>query len=146
YVSVNNRYSGAVADNAAPGATVWVHDYHLQLVPKMLRALRPDLRIGFFLHIPFPPQELFLQLPWRRLILEGLLGADLVGFQVHGAASNFSRLARRVAGATGTDSRVQFEGRDVRVGAFPISINTTELVHRASDPDVQARASEIRNE
>ena len=65
YESVNDRYARAVAEAAAPGATVWVHDYQLQLVPKMLRALRPDLRIGFFLHIPFPPQELFMQLPWR---------------------------------------------------------------------------------
>ena len=66
---------------AAEGAIVWVHDYQLQLVPAMLRELRPDLRIGFFLHIPFPPDELFTQLPWRRQIVEGLLGADLVGFQ-----------------------------------------------------------------
>jgi trehalose 6-phosphate synthase len=99
-MSVNDRYARAVAGAAAPGANVWVHDYQLQLVPKMLRALRPDLRIGFFLHIPFPPQELFMQLPWRRSILEGLLGADLVGFQVQGAAANFSRVARRVVGAS----------------------------------------------
>ena len=68
----------------AEGASVWIHDYQLQLVPRMLRELRPDVRIGFFLHIPFPPRELFMQLPWRREILEGLLGADLVGLQVSG--------------------------------------------------------------
>jgi len=146
YVAVNDRYSRAVAEAAAPGATVWVHDYHLQLVPKMLRAVRPDLRIGFFLHIPFPPQELFLQLPWRRPILEGLLGADLVGFQVHGAASNFSRLARRVVGASGTDAVMDYEGRQVRVGAFPISVDTAALIERASDPAVQSRARELRTE
>src|SRR5256885_1972028 len=83
-VVANHRYAEAAAAAAAPGATVWVHDYHLQLVPMMLRGLRPDVRIGFFLHIPFPPQELFAQLPWRREIVEGLLGADLVGFQVPG--------------------------------------------------------------
>ena len=146
YVAVNDRYARAVAQAAAPGATVWVHDYHLQLVPKMLRALRPDVRIGFFLHIPFPPQELFLQLPWRRPILEGLLGADLVGFQVRGAASNFSRLARRVVGATGTDAVMDYEGRQVRVGAFPISVDTAALINRASDPAVQSRAGELRAE
>ena len=70
--------------------------------PRDAAELRPDVRIGYFLHIPFPPRELFVQLPWRREILEGLLGADLVGFQVPGGASNFARLARRVAGATGT--------------------------------------------
>ena len=73
----------------------------------MLRELRPDVRIGFFLHIPFPPRELFMQLPWRREILEGMLGADLVGFQVSGGASNFARLApRRAVGATGSGGRV----------------------------------------
>ena len=146
YVAVNDRYARAVAQAAAPAATVWVHDYHLQLVPKMLRALRPDVRIGFFLQIPFPPQELFLQLPWRRPVLEGLLGADLVGFQVRGAASNFSRLARRVAGATGTDAVMDYEGRQVRVGAFPISVDTAALISRASDPAVQSRAGELRAE
>jgi trehalose 6-phosphate synthase len=144
YVAVNDRFARAVAEAAAPGATVWVQDYHLQLVPKMLRAVRPDLRIGFFLHIPFPPQELFLQLPWRRPLIEGLLGADLVGFQVRGGAANFSRLARRVVGATGTDAVMDYDGRRVRVGAFPISVDTAALIARASDPAVQRRAREIR--
>jgi len=146
YVAVNDRYARAAAEAAAPGATVWVQDYHLQLVPKMLRAIRPDVRIGFFLHIPFPPQELFLQLPWRRPIIEGLLGADLVGFQVHGAAANFSRLARRVVGASGTDAVMDYDGRRIRVGAFPISVDTAALIKRASAPAVQARAREIRAE
>ena len=146
YMSVNDRYARAVAGAAAPGANVWVHDYQLQLVPKMLKALRPDLRIGFFLHIPFPPQELFMQLPWRRSILEGLLGADLVAFQVQGAAANFSRVARRVVGASGTDSVLNYDGRQVRVGAFPISVDTIGLIKRASDPAVQRRARQIREE
>ena len=87
YVAVNRRFAERAAERAAEDATVWVHDYQLQLVPQMLRELRPDLRIGFFLHIPFPPAELFQQLPWRRQILEGLLGADLVGFQLPGGAA-----------------------------------------------------------
>ena len=146
YVTVNRRYAEAAAEAAAPGATIWIHDYQLQLVPKVLRALRPDLRIGFFLHIPFPPQELFMQLPWRNDILEGLLGADLVGFQVPVGASNFARLARRLVGAAGTDAMVHFEDRLVRVGAFPISVDTAQLMSRAADPAVQARAREIRAE
>ena len=116
---MNERYAAAAADAAAPGASVWVHDYHLQLVPKMLRELRPDVRIGFFLHIPFPPQELFVQLPWRREILEGILGADLVGLQVSGGASNFARLARRLVGATGSGGRVEFDGRSIEVRRVP---------------------------
>src|SRR4051794_2745692 len=144
YVTVNHRYAEAAAAAAAPEATVWVHDYHLQLVPMMLRALRPDVRIGFFLHIPFPPQELFVQLPWRREILEGLLGADLVGLQVPGAAANFARLARRLTDAGTADAGLSYDGRIVRVGSFPISIDTADIETRACDPRVQQRSREIR--
>ena len=90
-MEVNARYADHAARVAEPGALAWVHDYQLQLVPAMLRKLRPDLRIGFFLHISFPPQELFMQLPWRREIVEGILGADIVGFQVPLAARQFLR-------------------------------------------------------
>ena len=98
YVTVNQRFADKAAEVAAQHATVWVQDYQLQLVPQMLRDQRPDLRIGFYLHIPFPPAELFSQLPWRRQILEGLLGADLIGFQLPGAAANFVRLVRSRVG------------------------------------------------
>ncbi len=146
YVAVNQRYADAAARAATPGSIVWIHDYQLQLVPGMLRELRPDVRIGFFLHIPFPPRELFMQLPWRREILQGLLGADVVGFQVPGAAANFARLARRVAGARGTDSQVEYQGRTVRIGAFPISVDAAELTTLAHDSAVRARARELRSE
>ncbi len=98
YVTVNRRFAERAARLAADGATVWVHDYQLHLVPAMLREARPDLKIGYFLHIPFPPTELFVQLPWRRQLLEGLLGADLVGFQRPGGAENFVRLVRQRVG------------------------------------------------
>ena len=101
YQRVNQRFAEAAAEVAEPGAVVWVQDYHLQLVPGMLRALRPDLRIGFFLHVPFPPPELFMQLPRRAELLRGMLGADLVGFQRAQAAHNFAQLATRVLGAAG---------------------------------------------
>jgi len=146
YIDVNRRYADAAAEVAAPGAIVWVHDYHLQLVPMLLRERRPDVRIGFFLHIPFPPRELFMQLPWRRQILEGLLGADLIGFQVPGAASNFTHLARRLLGVAGRDGFLGHEDRVVRVGAFPISIDTADLASRATTPAVVARSREIRRE
>ena len=144
YREVNQRFATIVAENVAPGGTVWVHDYQLQLVPQMLRQLRPDVHIGFFLHIPFPPSELFMQLPWRREILAGLLGADLIGFQLHSSSSNFSRLARRLTSATGTDSGLDFEGRAIRVGSFPISVDCDQIVELAADPNVRARAREIR--
>ena len=93
YVEVNQRFAAAVASHVHDRATVWVHDYHLQLLPAMLRGLCPRLRIGFFNHIPFPPYELFAQLPWRKEVMEGLLGADLVGFQTPDGAANFSKRA-----------------------------------------------------
>ncbi|HEY5248264.1 MAG TPA: trehalose-6-phosphate synthase, partial [Dermatophilaceae bacterium] len=88
YRAVNHRFALAIAEVAAPGATVWVHDYQLQLVPAMVRSIRPDVRIGWFDHIPFPPVELFSALPWRRTLLEGLLGADFLGFQHTADAEN----------------------------------------------------------
>ena len=155
YVDVNRRFAEATSRAAAPGATVWVQDYQLQLVPKMLRSLRPDLTIGFFMHIPFPPVEIFMQMPWRTEIIEGLLGADLVGFHLAGGAQNFLLLARRLAGAEtsrasiGVRARfgeVDLGHRKVKVGAFPISIDSAELDLRARDVNIRRRAKEIRAE
>ena len=147
YVRVNRRFAEQTARLAAPEALVWVQDYQLQLVPAMLRELRPDLRIGFFLHIPFPPVELYAQLPWRRQVIEGLLGADLVGFQRPGGAANFARLARRLVGAQTRGKVIHLpDGRDVVVDAFPISIDTGGLDRLARSPAVSRRAQEIRTE
>jgi trehalose 6-phosphate synthase len=155
YVDVNRRFAEATSRAAAEGATVWVQDYQLQLVPKMLRELRPDLTIGFFLHIPFPPVELFMQMPWRTEIVEGLLGADLVGFHLAGGAQNFLILSRRLVGANtsrglvGVRSRfgeVEVGSRNVRVGAFPISIDAGELDTKGRERGVRRRAREIRAE
>ncbi|CDP88295.1 MULTISPECIES: alpha,alpha-trehalose-phosphate synthase (UDP-forming) [Mycolicibacterium] len=155
YVDVNRRFAEATARAAAPGATVWVQDYQLQLVPKMLRMLRPDLTIGFFLHIPFPPVELFMQMPWRSEIVEGLLGADLVGFHLAGGAQNFLVLARRLIGANtsrasiGVRSRfgqVSYGFRTVTVGAFPISIDSADLDAKARNRAIRQRARQIRAE
>jgi trehalose 6-phosphate synthase len=145
YVRVNKRFAEVTANIAAKGATVWVQDYQLQLVPKMLRELRPDLRIGFFLHIPFPPTELFQQLPWRREIVDGLLGADLVGFHTPGGVRNFRQLATRFTDATTSGNReLHYDGRTVRVGAFPISIDSAQLDEMSRRPEVQERAKQIR--
>lgn len=155
YVDVNRRFAEATAKTAADGATVWVQDYQLQLVPKMLRQLRPDLTIGFFLHIPFPPVELFMQMPWRSEIVEGLLGADLVGFHLPGGAQNFLILARRLLGFNtsranvGVRSRfgeIQVGSRTVKVGAFPISIDSTALDQQSRSRAIRERAKEIRGE
>ncbi|GAB2887678.1 alpha,alpha-trehalose-phosphate synthase (UDP-forming) [Nocardioides pacificus] len=146
YVVVNRRFAEKAAELASEGATVWVQDYQLQLVPQMLRDLRPDLRIGFYLHIPFPPAELFQQLPWRRQLLEGLLGADLVGFQLPGAAQNFIRLVRqRVGHKTHRDMVYLPDGRSVKAHAFPISIDVDGFEELARSEGVEKRAQEIRD-
>src|SRR5690606_13844312 len=144
YVEVNRLFAAAAIAEAAPGAIVWVHDYHLQLVPKMIRDQRPDLRIGFFLHIPFPPQELFAQIPWRRQILEGMLGARAVGFQTEVGARNFAILCRRYAGAEGTRDRIVLNGHVSRIGAFPISIDTQHYSRLAASKETRRRAARIR--
>jgi len=145
YVRVNQRFADAAASQASEGAVVWVQDYQLQLVPGMLRKQRPDLRIGFFNHIPFPGYEIYAQLPWRRQIVEGLLGADLLGFQRMSDATNFLRACRRAAGLTTKGSTVRLrDGRTVRVGTFPISIDSAGFEQVARRDDVRARAAEIR--
>jgi trehalose 6-phosphate synthase len=167
YVGVNDRFAALAAALAARGTIVWVHDYQLQLVPAMLRRRRPDLRIGFFNHIPFPGYEIYAQLPWRRQIVEGLLGADLVGFQRRADVTNFLRACRRAAGrqtkgggvwvpeqrSRGHDEDAQpgegfgsGRGREVRVAAFPISIDSAGLGELARREDIRARALQIRAE
>lgn len=150
YERVNRRFAEAVAEVAAQGALVWVHDYQLQLVPQMVRELRPDVRIGWFNHIPFPPVELFAQLPWRARLLHGLLGADYLGFQRTADAQNFIRSCRRHLDAATKGDTVTLPAADgrpertVRASAVPISIDFAALDELARSPEVQARAQEIR--
>jgi len=147
YVTVNQRFADKAAEVAETDGVVWVQDYQLQLVPKMLRELRPDLKIGFFLHIPFPPRELFLQLPPRREVLEGLLGADLIGFQVPGAAQNFIRLVHRLTDyLTHRDAITLPSGHVALARAYPISIDAGGFQAIADSPEVIARAEEIRRD
>ncbi|GAA3318904.1 alpha,alpha-trehalose-phosphate synthase (UDP-forming) [Arthrobacter ramosus] len=152
YRRVNRRFADAVIQYADHGATVWVQDYQLQLVPSMLRQARPDLRIGFFNHIPFPPPEIFAQLPWRQAIIEGLLGADLVGFQRPSDAANFMRSARRFIGASVKQQQIHVKGPDGRIThiaraqAFPISIAVDQISELAERPDIIERARQIRQD
>lgn len=159
---VNLKFAEAVSQVAAPDATVWVQDYQLLLVPGILRQMRPDLKIGFFLHIPFPSPELFRQLPWREEIVRGMLGADLVGFHLTQNAENFLSLTQQVAGTAGSHtgqpdelevrgsalvrevraSVLTADGRKVGVGAFPISIDTA-VVSEASASSVQQLRGEL---
>lgn len=145
YVTVNRRFAEAAAEAVAPGGLVWVQDYHLQLVPAMIREIKPDVRVGFFLHIPFPPRELFAQLPWRREVLEGVLGSDVIGFQTAQGADNFCELCRRFAGVGGRGGRLTVGDRTARASAFPISIDHQKFEHLGASEDVNRRAEEFRS-
>ncbi|GAA2667219.1 alpha,alpha-trehalose-phosphate synthase (UDP-forming) [Actinoplanes palleronii] len=146
YRAVNQRFAEAAAEVAGRHAAVWVQDYHLQLVPQMLRELRPDLLIGFFMHVPFPPPELFMQLPRRIELLVGMLGADLVGFQREQAGHNLAQLAQKLLGAEATDDAITVGGRTVRTGAFPVSIDVAEMRALAARPDVVGQARQLRHD
>ena len=152
YREVNRRLAERAAAIAPDGATVWVHDYQLQLVPAMLRELRPDVSISFFLHIPFPARQLFAQLPWRREIVQGMLGADVVGFQRDSDAASFREAARRYARARSRGAMLFVPDEDagherpVVVDDFPISIDFAGFAELAQSPEVLQRAAEIREE
>ena len=152
YDAVNRRFAQAAAGAAEQGGTVWVQDYQLSLVPQYLRELRPDLTIGFFLHIPFPPDELFSQLPWRNQLVRGMLGADLIGFQTEAGPANFLRLVRRYLAlptkgdAVRVPSEDRPEGRLVHARAYPISIDARAFAELAASPEARQYAANFRAE
>lgn len=146
YVRVNRRFAEVTSSVAKQNATVWVHDYQLQLVPAMLRRVRPDVRIGWFNHIPFPGYEIYARLPWRTQVIEGLLGADLLGFQRRDDAANFLRSARVHLDVSTRGSIIEVGGRQLRAGAFPISIDSAGLDKLARCPESAARAKRIRED
>jgi trehalose 6-phosphate synthase/phosphatase len=132
YEQVNLRFAEAAAEKVEEGL-VWVHDYQLMRVPLYLRRLRPGARIAFFLHIPFPPFDLFRILPWYREVLRGLLAADLIGFHVEGYARNFIDCVERLLGVRVDyqSRRIQQGERTVQVGHFPLGIDFDLFDERA---------------
>jgi trehalose 6-phosphate synthase len=147
YDRVNRRYAESVINTMGTHDIAWVQDYQLQLVPEMIRNERPDAMIGFYLHIPFPPIELFARLPWRTAILKGLLGSDVVAFQTRQSADNFIRAARRFGGAESLGRGVlSVEGHTVRVQRAPIGIDVGEFRSLARSDRIQQRAAELREE
>ncbi len=144
YVAVNERFAITLANIAPPGAMVWIHDYQLQLVPQMLRKQRTDVTIGFFLHIPFPPLELFSRLPWRDEVIEGLLGCDLIGFQRPMGAANFISCSRQFLDVDEFDRVIENVDHRTHVGVFPISIDVAEVEETAAGRATRQRTSQIR--
>jgi trehalose 6-phosphate synthase/phosphatase len=146
YRRVNERFAETVVEAYRPGDVVWVHDYHLMLVPGLVRARCPDARIGFFLHIPFPAPEVFRILPWRRELLMGMLGADLVGFHTPSYVQHFAAAARAQGGLEAATDRVRVDGRTVRLGHFPMGPDVELFERLARDPIVLEEAARIREE
>jgi trehalose 6-phosphate synthase/phosphatase len=145
YVEANERFRDAVVQRLRPGDLVWVHDYHLMLLPRMLRDAVPDVAVGFFLHIPFPSSEVFHILPRREELLQGVLGADYVAFQTHRHLSHFRSSVLRLLGLPSQMDRVSVDGRGVRLDALPIGIAPESFVGLLeSDPEVRAARERLR--
>ena len=144
YREVNELFCDEALRVIEPGDMVWIHDYHLMLLPAMIRERMPSVSIGYFHHIPFPSYELFRCLPERADILRGLLGADLVGFHVHNYMRHFISALYRVLGLETQMDEVQFDNRMVSVEAFPMGIQY-DLYHDAVErPEVRAYAGRMR--
>jgi trehalose 6-phosphate synthase len=147
YVKVNRRFADAIVSIAEPDATVWIHDYQLQLVPGMLRQILPDLRIGFFFHTPFPAREIFLRLPWRTQVMRALLAADLIGFQTEVMAHNFRHTVPRVvpdAEHHGESENVILGGHTTRTRTRPIGIDYERFANAATSPETTERVEALR--
>lgn len=148
YQVVNKKFVNAFGPVSGDQGLVWIHDFHLTLVPTFLREERPDLSIGFFWHIPFPPSPLFRVLPWREEILRSLLGSDLIGFQLPLHAENFLRCVGDVLKVPidPQDGSIHYDKRVIRVGVFPVGIDFRKWSDLASSSMIMEKARQIRGE
>jgi trehalose 6-phosphate synthase/phosphatase len=137
YETVNAIYKRAVIRHADADSLIWVHDYHLMLLPQMLRSVLPSSTIGFFLHIPFPSYEIFRSLPNRSQILEGLLGADLIGFHIYDYARHFLSSVQRILGVSNSHGLIALGDRTIQADAFPIGIDYQKFVKALDSPEVK---------
>ncbi|GAA5533698.1 alpha,alpha-trehalose-phosphate synthase (UDP-forming) [Deinococcus aluminii] len=144
YVNVNRRFAEAAVESYREGDLIWVHDYQLALVPRMIRGALPHARIGFFWHIPWPSAEVFRTLPWDRELLDGMLGADLIGMHTHDYVRYFQIACERVLGAETEGDTVRWQDRVSRMVARPIGIEVETFEELATSPEVEEAADRIR--
>jgi trehalose 6-phosphate synthase/phosphatase len=144
YERANRHFCDAVAEVAQKDDIIWIHDYHLMLLPRLLRERMPDATIGFFLHIPFPAYEIFHLLPWRKEILNGLLGADLIGFHTYDYAQHFLGNIRNLLGWEHAFGQITGENRTIRVDVFPMGIDYEGYAKAPQYPEVQKDAARLR--
>ena len=145
YERMNARFADVVAAHYRPGDLVWVHDYQLLRLPALLRERLPDARIGFFLHIPFPNPEIFFTLSRRKWLVEGMLGADVIGFHTRRYRGHFTAALRRLLGLEMDAAReaVTHGGRSVRLGIFPMGIDAASFAERAAAPEVSEEVAHL---
>jgi len=143
YAKVNMRFRDEVLSVARQDDLIWIHDYHLMLLPNLLRDSLPDVSIGFFLHIPFPPFETFRLMPthWRNEIIKGLMGADLIGFHTYNYMLNFLRAFERSEGVENKLGHIEWNGRDVKIGSFPIGIDFRKYNSALQKPEISKNAA-----
>ncbi len=146
YVQVNQKFCDEVCSFANPGDIIWVHDYHLMLLPGMIRERIPDATIGFFLHIPFPPYELFRLIPECKELLAGLIGADLIGFHTFEYLHYFLNTVRRILGYDHEMMEISTEKRRVKVDIFPMGIDFQKFSTSVNNPQVKREIKRIRDE
>jgi trehalose 6-phosphate synthase/phosphatase len=146
YVEVNERFAEAILEHCEPGTRVWVHDFHLMLVPAMLRAREPRLSIGFFLHIPFPSSEVYRLLPSREQLLRGVLGADYVSFQVGDYARHFRSSCLRMLGVDSEPDWLELDGRRVGIGVDPIGIDVEGFREVIADPETERLLADLERQ
>ena len=144
YREVNERFAAVIAESAPPGGRVWVHDFHLMLLPGLLREARPDLQIGFFLHIPFPSSETYRVLPPREEVLGGLLGADYIGFHTSDYSRHFRSTCLRVLGLDTDPHSVYYQGRQIDYGVHPIGIDLEGFRSALADPESARIYNEVK--
>lgn len=146
YERVNELFCDQIMEIAEPEDIIWIHDYHLMLLPRQLKERLPQAKIGFFLHIPFPSSEIFRLIPWSREIVEGLLGADLIGFHTFDYVRHFLESVRRVLGYEHALGQITAHSRAVKIDAFPMGVDYEKFSNAINNPDVQKRLKSLRKE
>lgn len=145
YKKVNQKFANEILLLAQPGDTIWIHDYQLLLLPDLIRSSLPKSSIGFFQHIPFPSYEVFRLIPWRKEILKGMLGADLVGFHTYDDMRHFLSSVSRLAGISNTQGQVFMGKRTVTVDSFPMGIDYDKYAESAAAKETLQREARYRS-
>ena len=142
YKEVNQKFADKVLEHLNDDDTVWIHDYQLLLLPEMIRKIKANVTIGFFLHIPFPSYEVFRILPWREELLNGLLGADVIGFHTYDYERHFLSSVQRILGYDANFNRIKVGKREVLVDSFPMGIDYNKFCNAAKENSKQKKHEE----